>query len=81
MSLLLHGGLNDDSLHHVVDYLDGIDLSRMERVCLKAKEIAESYGWEIVARRDVKRQESLSARVLLALTFLQKSCGSMDPNQ
>ena len=52
MSLLL---LNNDSFRHVVDYLDVIDLSRLECVCLGTKEIVESYGcWETVAKRDLK---------------------------
>ena len=54
MSLLLLAGLNDDSLRHVVDYLDVIDISRLECVCLGTKEIVESYGWETVAKRDLK---------------------------
>jgi hypothetical protein len=68
MSLSLHGdGLNDDSLRHVVGYLDGVDLSRLECVCLEAKEIAESYGWDIVARQDVKSPCQLESSSSLSL--------------
>jgi hypothetical protein len=66
--LSLHGdGLNDDSLRHVVGYLDGVDLSRLECVCLEAKEIAESYGWDIVARQDVKSPCQLESSSSLSL--------------
>jgi hypothetical protein len=61
MSLLLLDALNDDSLRHVVDYLDGAALSRLECVCQGTKQIAESYGWEIVAKRDLKSPRQLKS--------------------
>jgi hypothetical protein len=68
MSLLLLGGLlNVDSLRQVMDYLDGIDLSRLECVSLGTKEIVEYYGWETVAKRDIKSPRQLEPSRSLSL--------------
>jgi hypothetical protein len=59
--------LTQDSLCHVMGFLDSVDLSRLECVSREAHRLATLHGWHILAQRDLKgpQPSQLSAKKLM----------------